>query len=72
MIMKKEDWKKMEEEIQNLKKEVEKVEDLKKEVERLKELVGDDEEGKVVVEQKSMAILREDIGHLNRKFDEVM
>ena len=72
IIVKKEEWKKMEDEIADLKKEVEKMDDLKKEIERLKEVLGDDEEGKVVVEEKSMESLREDIGSLKRKFDEVM
>ena len=72
IIVKKEEWKKMEDEIADLKKEVEKMDDLKKEIQRLKEVLGDDQEGKVVVEEKSMESLREDIGSLKRKFDEVM
>ena len=72
IIVKKEEWKKMEDQIADLKKEVEKMDDLKKEIERLKEVLGDDEEGKVVVQEKSMASLREDIGSLKRKFEEVM
>ena len=39
--MKKEEWKKMEDEIADLKKEVEKMDDLKKEIERLKEVLGE-------------------------------
>ena len=41
IIVKKEEWKKMEDEIADLKKEVEKMDDLKKEIERLKEVLGD-------------------------------
>ena len=72
IIVKKEEWKKMEDEIADLKKEVAKMDDLKKEIQRLKEVLGDDEEEKVVVEEKSMESIREDIGSLKRKFDEVM
>ena len=71
IIVKKEDWDKMKEELGNLKKEVEKVKDLEKEVQRLKEL-GGEEEDKVVVPEKSMETLRDDLDSLKRKFDQVM
>ena len=70
IIMKKEDWEKMKEELGNL-KEVEKVKDLEKEVQRLKELAGE-EQDKVVVPEKSMETLRDDLDSLKRKFDQVM
>ena len=44
IIVKKQDWEKMKEEVDNLKKEVEKVKELEKEVQRLKELAGEEEE----------------------------
>ena len=53
MIVEKENWNKMEEELGNLRKEVEKVKELEKEVGRLKGLVVE-EEDKVVVPEKSM------------------
>ena len=71
MIVKKENWKKMEEELGNLRKEVKKVKELEKEVDRLKGLVVE-EEDKVVVPEKSMETLRDDIDCLKRKFDQVM
>ena len=71
IIVKKEDWDKMKEELGNLKKEVEKVKDLEKEVQRLKELAGE-EEDKVVVPEKSMETLRDDLDSLKRKFEQVM
>ena len=61
----------MEDELERLRKEVDKVESLEKEVERLKELVGD-EGDKVVVPEKSMETLREEIDSLKRTFDQVM
>ena len=70
MIVKKENWNKMEEKLGNLRKEVEKVKELEKEVDRLKGLVVE-EEDKVVVPEKSMETLRDDIDCLKRKFDQV-
>ena len=55
----------MEDELEKLRKEVEKVESLEKEVERLKELVGD-EEDKMMVPEKSMETLRDEIDTLKR------
>ena len=60
----------MEDELEKLKKKVAKVESLEKEVERLKELVGN-EEDKVVVPEKSMETLRDEIDSLKRLFEQV-
>ena len=75
MVIKKEEWKKMEDEVTKLKEELKEIDDLKKEVERLKQLVnegGDGEAGKVVVEEKSVETLRDDLDSLKRKFDDVL
>ena len=61
----------MEDELERLRKEMAKVESLEKMVERLKELVGN-EGDKVVVPEKSMETLREEIDTLKRTFDQVM
>ena len=75
MVVKKEEWKKMEDEMKKLKEEVKQIDGLKKEVDRLKGLVdegGQGEAGKVVVEEKSMETLRDDLDTLKRKFDDVL